>query len=332
MKIVRTLLKDIDPADLGLTYAHEHIVCRPMYWQEKGETDLLLDDKGKSKLDILDFKELGGKTIVDATAIDYGRDVEAVAELAMETGIHIIGTAGFNKEFLWRARLTDKLKELVGSFSTYGEWIEKSSVDSLVRHVVREVEVGLEGTPYKAGQIKFGTGYNTLSPLEEKTIRVAAMAHHETNAPIHCHTEAGTMALEQIAILKEENVDLERVSFGHMDRNVDLYYYEKILATGAYLCFDGIGKIKYGPESMRIQAILQLCKRGYAHRILISGDMARKSYYKHYGYGLGLEFILKKWRPRFIEEEEAAGLDGQGLIEQFFVTNPRQFFACQPRR
>ena len=85
MKIVRTLLKDIDPAELGLTYAHEHIVCMPMYWQEKGEDDLLLDDREKSKLDILDFKALGGRSIVDATAIDYGRDVQAVAELARET-------------------------------------------------------------------------------------------------------------------------------------------------------------------------------------------------------------------------------------------------------
>ena len=47
----------------------------------------------------MDFKNLGGKTIVDATAIDYGRDVEAVAEISKKTDIQIIGTAGFNKRF-----------------------------------------------------------------------------------------------------------------------------------------------------------------------------------------------------------------------------------------
>lgn len=332
MKIIRTLLKDIEPDELGFTYSHEHIVCRPMHWIEKDQDDLLLDSKDKSKLDILDFKELGGETIVDATAIDYGRDVEAVAELSKETGINIIGTAGFNKGFLWDAKLTKELKKLVGEYNTYREWIEKSTIDNLVEHVVKEVEVGLESTPYKAGQIKFGTGYNSITPLEEKTARVAALAHHETNAPVHAHTEAGTMALEQIEILKEENVDLNRVSFGHMDRNIDLYYYERILETGAFLCFDGIGKIKYGPESMRINAIIELCKKGYSNQILISGDMARKSYYKHYDYGLGLEYIIKKWNPRFIEEADRAGLNGKELINKFFLQNPKKCFTYEPRR
>ncbi|MCK9927359.1 hypothetical protein MXD62_09270, partial [Frankia sp. Mgl5] len=83
-----------------------------------GADDLLLDDKEKSQLDVLDFKQHGGKTIVDATAVDYGRDVEAVQQIARETGIQIIGTAGFNKSFLWDARIKDGLKPLIGDFVT----------------------------------------------------------------------------------------------------------------------------------------------------------------------------------------------------------------------
>ena len=78
MSFIRTFNGDIKPEDLGLTYSHEHIVCRPPYWVEHQADDLLLDDKEKSKLDVLDFKNLGGQAIVDATAIDYGRDVKAV--------------------------------------------------------------------------------------------------------------------------------------------------------------------------------------------------------------------------------------------------------------
>ena len=303
-----------------------------MHWIEKGEDDLLLDSPEKSKLDVLDFKEFGGNTIVDATAIDYGRDVEAVSKISRETNINIIGTAGFNKSFLWDAKLTKELKEIVGDFENYTEWIENSSIDDLVAHIVKEVEIGLEGSSYKAGQIKFGTGYNSITPLEEKTIRAAARAHHITNAPIHAHTEAGTMALEQIEILIEEDIDLSRVSFGHMDRNIDLYYYEKILEHGAFLCFDGMGKIKYGPESIRIGAVIELCKRGYEDQILISGDMARKSYYRHYDYGLGLGYIITKWNSRFIDEANRAGLNGEKLIEKFFIENPKRCFSYEPRR
>lgn len=327
MSFIRTLHGDIAKEELGFTYSHEHIVCRPAFWQEKGESDLLLDDKEKSKLDVLDFKNHGGQTIVDATAVDYGRDVEAVGEIAKETGIHILGTAGFNKSFLWDAKIKEELKPLIGNYTTYYEWIENKSINELAEFVIKEVEEGLEGTPFKAGQVKFGTGYNRITPLEEKTLRAVARAHHETKAPLHSHTEVGTMALEQIELLVSEGIDLNHISFGHMDRNPDPYYHEQVAKTGAYLCFDGMAKIKYAPESTRIECILQLVQKGYENQILISGDTARKSYYKHYDYGLGLEYIITKWIPRFMDEASQQGFDGERLIRKFFIENPANCFS-----
>lgn len=327
MGFIRTLLGDISKEELGFTYSHEHIVCRPAFWQERGEDDLLLDDKEKSKLDVLDFKQHGGRSIVDATAIDYGRDVQAVQEIAVETGIHIVGTAGFNKSFLWDAKIKEELKPLIGHYGTYAQWIEAKSINELADFVIREVEEGLEGTPFKAGQVKFGTGYNRITPLEEKTLRAVARAHHETKAPIHSHTEVGTMALEQIELLKSEGVDLSFLSLGHMDRNPDPYYHEQIAATGAYMSFDGIGKIKYAPESTRISLILELVRKGFEDQILISGDTARKTYYKHYDQGLGLEYIISKWVPRFVDEANRNGFDGRKLVEKFFVCNPANCFS-----
>ncbi|MEC0311200.1 phosphotriesterase [Paenibacillus lautus] len=327
MGFIRTLHGDISKEELGFTYSHEHIVCRPAYWQERGEDDLLLDDKEKSKRDVLDFKQHGGRSIVDATAIDYGRDVQAVQEIALETGIHIVGTAGFNKSFLWDAKIKEELKPLTGHYETYAQWIEAKSINELADFVIREVEEGLEGSSFKAGQVKFGTGYNRITPLEEKTLRAVARAHHETKAPIHSHTEVGTMALEQIELLKSEGVDLSFLSLGHMDRNPDPYYHEQIAATGAYMSFDGIGKIKYAPESTRISLILELVRKGFEDQILISGDTARKTYYKHYDQGLGLEYIIAKWVPRFVDEANRSGFDGRKLVEKFFVSNPANCFS-----
>ncbi|MEK5393922.1 phosphotriesterase [Margalitia sp. FSL K6-0131] len=327
MSFVRTLKGDIQPEELGFTYSHEHIVCRPAYWAERGADDLLLDDKEKSKLDVQDFKNHGGRSIVDATAVDYGRDVQAVKEISDELDIHIVGTAGFNKSFLWDAKIKEELKSIIGNYNTYAEWIDRASINELTEFVVREVEEGLEGTPFKAGQVKFGTGYNRITPLEEKTLRAVARAHHETKAPMHSHTEAGTMGLEQIELLKSEGVDLQYMSFGHMDRNPDPYYHEQIAKTGAFLSFDGIAKIKYAPESTRIHCILELVKKGYEDQILVSGDTARKTYYKHYDYGLGLEYIIAKWVPRFIDDANRQGFDGENLIRKFFIDNPARCFA-----
>lgn len=327
MSFIRTFNGDISPEKLGFTYSHEHIVCRPDYWVQRGVDDLLLDDKEKSQKDVEDFKRHGGRTIVDATAIDYGRDVQAVKQISDETGIQIIGTAGFNKSFLWDARVKEELKPIIGDFETYSEWIEKTSINKLTEFVIREVEEGLEGTPFKAGQVKFGTGYNRITPLEEKTLRAVARAHHETKAPVHSHTEAGTMGLEQLELLRSENVNLGYLSLGHMDRNPDPYYHEQIAKTGAYLSFDGIAKIKYAPESTRIQCILELVKKGYEDQILVSGDTARKTYYKHYDHGLGLEYIIAKWVPRFIDDANRQGFDGEKLINKFFVENPARCFS-----
>lgn len=326
MSFIRTFHGDIDPEELGFTYSHEHIVCRPPYWVEKEADDLLLDDPDKSKLDVLDFKQLGGETIVDATAIDYGRDVSAVKKIGEETGVQMIGTAGFNKSFLWSAQIPDHLKGVIGDYETYLQWIEETSINRLADFVIKEIEVGLEGTNIPGGQVKFGTDYNRITPLEEKTLRAVARAHHETKAPMHSHTEAGTMGFEQIELLKSEGVQLAHISFGHMDRNPDPFYHEKIAQTGAFLSFDGISKIKYHPDSTRVDCLLKLVEKGYEDQILISGDTARKSYYKHYDYGLGLENIVKKWVPRFVEEADQRGFQGEELVDKFFIHNPKRCF------
>ncbi len=319
MSFIRTLDRDIPPAELGFTYSHEHILCVPPYWVERREDDLLLDDPEKSKQDLMIFKQAGGKSIVDATAIDYGRMVREVYDISREAGVQIVGTAGFNKGFLWNAKMPD-------SDRTFHDWIESSSETELTDFVVNEVEKGMNGTNLRGGQVKFGTGYNSITPLEVKTLRAVSNAHHQTGAPVHSHTESGTMALEQIELLKESGMNLENVSFGHMDRNPDHWMHLKVAETGAFLCFDGVGKVKYGPESLRIACIINLVKHGYQKQILVSGDTARKSYYYSYTYGPGLGFILKKWIPRLLEEAEAAGIDGSTLVQDIFINNPRRCF------
>ena len=81
MAFVRTMRGDIQPEEMGFTYAHEHIVCVPAYWKERGQDDLLLDDPEKSYEEVAAAKRAGIDTIVDATAIDYGRQPQAVYDI-----------------------------------------------------------------------------------------------------------------------------------------------------------------------------------------------------------------------------------------------------------
>ena len=320
MSFIRTLTGDIAPMDLGVTYAHDHLYCVPPLWKEKGDTDLLLDDVEATIKDVELFKATGGQAVYDATAIDYGRDLVALKAIAERTGIRMIATTGFNKPMLWPAKIP-------GQNRTFRDWIASASRAELRDHVVAELTVGLDGAGLKGGVAKFGTGYNTIGEDDEKVMRAVLDAHKETSAPLHSHTELGTLMFEQVAIVKEEGVDPSRLAIAHVDRNPNPWVHRKAAETGCFLCFDGISRVKYHSEPVLIDCILKLVAKGHEKQILIGGDIARRTMYKNYGEGgLGLAYILADWVPRFIEEAGEAGFDGKALIKTFMVDNPQR--AC----
>ena len=220
MGIIRTLNGDISANQLGVTYSHDHIYCIPPYWAERQDDDLLLDDPQASERELSDFRRAGGNAIYDATAPDYGRQAAAVAAMAQRQQLHIIATAGFNKGFLWSSKRP-------GSAQTFAEWIAHSDVDELVEHVCREVTEGIEGTEHRAGVVKCGTGYNAISPLEQKTMEVIVRAQQRTGAPMHSHTEMGTMGLEQAQLFKKWGLDLSRLIGGDFARKSMSAHYGK---------------------------------------------------------------------------------------------------------
>jgi phosphotriesterase-related protein len=324
MVFVRTLTGDIAPEDLGTTYAHDHLFCIPPLWKEKGQTDLLIDDIESTIKDVALFTEAGGQSVYDATAIDYGRDPKALETISKRTGIKIIATAGFNKAIMWPAQMP-------GQNCTFQQWMDARSRDQIRQHVVDELTVGMDGTALKGGVAKFGTGYNTISESEDKMVRAVLDAHKETGCPLHAHTELGTLILEQLAIVKEEGVDPTRLTIAHVDRNPDHWVHLKAAETGVFMCFDGISRIKYHPESILIDCILNLVRHGHADQIVVGGDIARRTMYRNYGEGgLGLGYILASWVPRFIEQADDAGFDGKALVDTFFVKNPQRAFAFRP--
>ncbi|MFC3724057.1 phosphotriesterase family protein [Neoaquamicrobium sediminum] len=321
MAFVRTVSGDIDPSEMGVTYAHDHIYCIPQLWKEKGDTDLLLDSPEASQAELELFAKAGGRTIYDATAIDYGRDVGTVKRIAEAAGVQVIATAGFNKAIMWPGTMP-------GKGMTFNEWIASQSRDALARHVVAEVTEGMDGTDVRGGVVKFGTGYNTMNESEIKILLAVLDAHKETGAPIHSHTELGTMALEQLDLVKAEGVDPARLTIAHLDRNPDPWLHRKVAETGVFFSFDGITRVKYYSEDVRTRCILDLVRWGHEDQIMVGGDIARRTMFASYGEGgLGMGFILEKWKPRFIEEAGEAGFDGEKLVHKFFVENPQRAFA-----
>ncbi|EIC06382.1 aryldialkylphosphatase [Microbacterium laevaniformans OR221] len=294
---IRTVLGDIEPEKLGFTYPHEHLWCSPPASQP--DRDLELTSYEASLYELKLFKSVGGGTIVDGSPLDYGRDGRMLKQLAIDSDVNVLGLTGFNKHVY------------------YPDWVGVVPIEFLVERMVKDITVGMDGSDAKAGLIKGGSWYNLVHPLERKTTIALARASLETGAPIWLHTEAGTMGMEMLDIIEGEGVDLETVVVGHSDRNADPRYHLQMLERGAYIEFDGPGKVKYYPDSVRVDLVRNVIDHGFADKLVISGDMGRKSYLEGYGGGPGFRFIKQVFVPRLIEE----GIP-EDVIHKIFHDNP----------
>lgn len=302
MKKIRTVLGDIEKDELGFTYSHEHLWTNPPHSQK--DRDLELTDYEASVSELWRFKHAGGQALVDATTLDYGRDASKLKRMSEETGVHVVATSGFNKHIY------------------FPNWVTTLTIEEITQKLIRDVQNGMDGTTSKAGFLKSGAWNQQIHPLEEKVTRAVARAQQETGAPIWLHTEAGTMGLELLDILEEEGVDLTKVGVGHSDRNADPYYHLKLAERGAYVQFDGTSKIKYYPDSTRVELIQNMINHGFSKQLLISADMGRQVYLEAYGGGPGFRYILKKFIPRLLDE----GIS-QSTIDTIFIENPANWLA-----
>lgn len=110
----------------------------------------------------------------------------------------------------------------------------------------------------------------------------------------------------------------------HVDRFPDLWYHRQILKTGANIIFDGPGKAKYYPDSLRVELLKQLVEDGFEDQIMLSNDMGRKTHHKVYGYGPGFNWIKERFIPRLLEE----GLS-QEVIDKFMIHNPARVYQME---
>ena len=306
MSKIRTVLGDIDPPALGVTYMHEHVITHPPV--SFLDRDLAMESIAAATRELSHFHAAGGRSLVEMTPRDYGRDPLALREIATATGVQIICTTGWLKDKLCRP------------------WVAERTVADLADEMIREITVGIDETGVRAGVIKAASSLNTITPAEEKVFRAAARAHLATGALITTHTELGTLALEQVELLRSEGVAPERILVGHLDHKPDLEYWRAVARTGANLGIDQIGKEKYLPDSRRIELILAMVAEGYTAQLCLAGDLARTSYWPSYGTGGGPGLTYLLWR--FLPWLRERGLEPQTL-EALMVGTPARLLQLE---
>jgi phosphotriesterase-related protein len=314
MTFVRTVLGDVDPGDLGVTYAHEHVAIvggRPVELQP----DFLLDDPDRLAAELEEAHELGLGTVVDAMPAGAGRSAELLADLSRRTGIHVVAPTGIHHQ----------------RFYPPGHWSERLSVEELADLFVADVAEGIDANDYsgpivrrtshRAGVIKVAGSEGGPSSRDVPIFEAAAAAHRRTGVPILTHCENGTGALEQVRVLADAGVALDHVVLSHVDKVVDPSYHRAIAETGARLEYDQ--GFRWGDRDNGTLALLAaMLEAGFGDRVVLGMDAARQGYYRSYGGRPGLRFLLGE----FSEAMEARGIDA-GARHALFVENPARAFA-----
>ena len=318
MSFVRTVLGDIPPGEMGLTYSHEHIIIDEGF-PTISNKDFILNDSGKISEELNEFYAMGGRTVVDTMPADCGRNVLKLADVSRTSNVNIIAPTGIHLE----------------KYYPPNHWRYHLSEDKLTELFIKDVEEGIDEydygcpvvnrTQHKAGLVKLATGDEPITPHQEKIFHAVVNTHLNTGAPILTHTNMGKRAMDQVNLFYKLGANLQHVVLSHVDKCKDLALHGDLMQTGVYVEYDSHFRWKKGEENFTYKLLEHLLPV-FADRIVLGMDMARNTYWKSYGGNPGLVFLL----TTFKEDMEKLGL--ASYLYQVFLTNPQQLFSFMEKK
>lgn len=303
--VVRTVTGDIDPGDLGRVDYHEHLLMRsPLL---RGDA---LDDLERSAAETASLRGAGIDALCELTPIGVGRDPRGVSEIARRTGMRVVLATGIHQQAHYPPE----------------HWAHRIDESDLAELFVTDLLDGCDGNDYsgprpdpttvRAGVIKVGAGYWSISDFERKVIAAAGEAHQRTGAAVIAHLERGTAGLEVLAELERAGVPPGRVGLAHCDRNPDPSLHVDLIAAGATVGYDGMARAKYWPDRVILDCLAETIERAPEPRIVLGGDVARRRSFAAHGGLPGMAYLPARFVPRVVERL------GDELCERLLVDNP----------
>jgi phosphotriesterase-related protein len=276
----------------------------------------------------MEFRKLGGGTVVDLTLPDIGRDPSALLALSKITGLNIVAGCGHYIQI------------------SHPATVAAEPVDSIAERFRTEIQEGIGETNIRAGVLgEIGTSC-PIHKDEEKVLRATARAHIETGMAIAVHLSPAPrvdqwMGHTVLDILESEGVNPGRVLLCHLDnmlgpgdeflKALELHF--SLAKRGAFIGYDGCGKEHYFPSGSRAafpsfwcphdreraKASAVLLEAGFGGQLLLSHDVCFKVELTRYG-GFGYGHILRT----FVSNLNDYGV-GSDEIHKILVENTRNW-------
>ena len=168
MSFVRTVLGDIQPHEMGLTYSHEHIVIEESF-PTIANPDFILNNIDLISAELKEFYQHGGRTLVDTMPANCGRNVIKLAAVSRNSNVNIIAPTGIHLEIYYPPN----------------HWRYHLSADELTSLFIKDITEGIDEydygcpiikrTSHKAGLIKLATGMKKSQHTSKKFLKRLCM-------------------------------------------------------------------------------------------------------------------------------------------------------------
>ena len=337
-RVVRTVLGDVAPEELGITSCHEHLwmdstpllavhgyasatdgtwdrdVAAEARWNPGVDPDnYRLTDEDAAVEELARFVAPGGRAVVELTPPSLGRDPVRVAAISRRAGVHVVLGAG----------------QYLGPL--HEPWVANASVDDLADHLLGELRSGIGDTGIRPGILgEIGTS-DPVRPDERRVLTAVAHAAVETGVAISVHLHPwgheGPAVLEHLV---EAGADPERVVLGHLTTAIDRPDELRAMADrGAVLGFDLfgfdhslLGPGRWPPSDHDVVAVIAgLVRDGYGDRIVLGQDIGVRTRLRRWG-GWGYAHLLEHVVPLL----GATGV-GDEAVARMLVATPARLLA-----
>jgi len=308
---IQTITGNIAPEDWGVTLTHEHL-----FTDLRGPT---VPDYGRGDPEhvaqtllpyLEEAAELGAESLIEYSTMGVGRNPAILKKLGEVSPLKIIAPTGVYRE----AFVPEELKS--------------KTIADLVDMWTTDITTGIDGTDVRAGFIKMSVSDEGITELEAKHLKAAVLTSQRTGAIVASHTIGGELAKQEINLLAEYGLDLNRFIWTHAQSETNEDYHIWAVEQGVYISIDAIGSGWASDHDMQHNT-LNLIEKAFTNRILLSHDggwydPSQPDGQPPEGGIRGFTALFKQFIPAL----QANGVS-QEIIDTITIQNPAEAFTLQ---
>lgn len=252
---VQSVTGPVAAGRLGLTLTHEHLFSQ--FGADPADTPAY--DEAEVRATVVPYlaylHALGVRTVVDATAMRFGRHPALLRDLSRASGVQILTNTGAygaaDDRYVPDSARTATAAEIAAVWT-------------------REARAGIGGSGIRPGFIKIGVDAGPLSPLDRRLVEAGAMTHRASGLLMAVHTGDNSVAVrEQLEVLASQKVSPSAWVWVHASASVDDPLLWEVAGNGGWLGFDGLRAETF---DRHMALVLEARRRGLLGRVLLSHD------------------------------------------------------------